>query len=72
MFTQINYHTPSKTSSQTTGDKQEKRRLDRKIGDNQIERREKKERGEEIGKQPEVCNRMGRTNFDVNDVKRMR
>ena len=37
-------------TSQTTGGKQGERRLDRKMGDNQIERREKKETGEEDGK----------------------
>ena len=49
-FTQTNHHTPSKTTSQTTGGKQGERRLDRKMGDNQIERREKKETREEVGK----------------------
>ncbi len=49
-FTQTNHHTPSKTLSQTTGGKQGDRILDRKMGDNQIERREKKEPGDEVGK----------------------
>ena len=48
--TQTSHHTPSKTTSQTTGSKQGEMRLIRNLGDNQIERREKKERGEEVGK----------------------
>ena len=44
-----NHHSPSKTTSQTTGGKHRERTLDRKMGDDQIERGEKKERGEEVG-----------------------
>ena len=53
-FTQSNHHTPSKTTSQTTGGKQGERRLDRKMGDYKIQRREKKETEDEVSKRPKV------------------
>ena len=43
-LTQTNQHTPSKTKGQTTVVKQGEGRLERKMGNNHIERREEKEK----------------------------